>query len=77
MCEHQPPCPDATAPGHMAVRVIAPHPGHGWSLLCNGVIRRGWAWRRRRGGPGVWAGGVLVRAGGLWAGRGEGRGDQR
>lgn len=38
MCEHQPQCPDATAPDHMAARVAVQHPEQGWSLLCNGVI---------------------------------------
>lgn len=38
MCQHQPPCPDAVAPDHMAARVVVPHPEQGWSLLCNGVI---------------------------------------
>jgi len=38
MCEHQPRCPDAAAPDHMAARVVAPRPEQGWSLLCNGVI---------------------------------------
>jgi hypothetical protein len=38
MCEHQPRCPDATAPDHIAARVVARHPEQGWSLLCNGVI---------------------------------------
>ena len=38
MCEHQPQCPDATAPDHLAARMVAHHPEQGWSLLCNGVI---------------------------------------
>jgi hypothetical protein len=38
MCEHQPRCPNAMAPDHMAARVVAHHPEQGWSLLCNGVI---------------------------------------
>jgi hypothetical protein len=38
MCEHQPHCPGATAPDHLAARVVACHPEQGWSLLCNGVI---------------------------------------
>ncbi len=38
MCQHQPPCPDAAAPDHMAARVVARHPEQGWSLLCNGVV---------------------------------------
>ncbi|HTP17060.1 MAG TPA: DUF5999 family protein [Streptosporangiaceae bacterium] len=77
MCEHQPPCPDATAPGHIAARVTAHHARRGWSLPCNGVVRRGRARRHRRGGPAVRAGGVPARASGLWAGLGEGQGDHR
>ena len=38
MCQHAPPCPAADAPGREAARVIACHPGQGWSLLCNGVV---------------------------------------
>ena len=38
MCQHQPRCPDAMAPDHMAARVVAGHPEQGWSLLCNGVV---------------------------------------
>jgi Family of unknown function (DUF5999) len=38
MCQHQPQCPDVTAPDHLAARVVAQHPEQGWSLLCNGVI---------------------------------------
>jgi Family of unknown function (DUF5999) len=38
MCQHQPRCPDATAPDHMAARVVTRHPEQGWSLLCNGVV---------------------------------------
>lgn len=38
MCHHQPRCPEATAPDHMAARVVAGHPEQGWSLLCNGVV---------------------------------------
>ena len=38
MREHQPQCPDATAPDHLAARMVAHHPEQGWSLLCNGVI---------------------------------------
>ncbi len=38
MCHHQPRCPDAMAPDHMAARVVAAHPEQGWSLLCNGVV---------------------------------------
>ncbi|MEV0442928.1 DUF5999 family protein [Streptomyces spectabilis] len=36
MCQHQPPCPEASAPDREAAQVIAAHPG--WALLCNGVI---------------------------------------
>jgi len=38
MCQHQPRCPDAIAPDHMAARVVAGHLEQGWSLLCNGVV---------------------------------------
>ncbi|MDX2390997.1 MULTISPECIES: DUF5999 family protein [Streptomyces] len=38
MCNHQPPCPPATAPDHDAARTIVFHPEQGWSLLCNGVL---------------------------------------
>jgi Family of unknown function (DUF5999) len=38
MCEHAPACPAASAPDREAARVIARHPGQGWSLLCNGVV---------------------------------------
>jgi hypothetical protein len=38
MCQHQPPCPDAHAPGRDTARVTAAHPEQGWSRLCNGVI---------------------------------------
>jgi hypothetical protein len=38
LCEHQPPCPSATAADRDAARVISCHPEQGWSLLCNGVI---------------------------------------
>jgi len=38
MCQHQPPCPGATAPDHHAAHVVAAHPEQGWSLLCNGVV---------------------------------------
>lgn len=37
-CGHTPPCPASTAAGHAAARVVARHPGQGWSLLCNGVV---------------------------------------
>jgi len=38
MCQHQPRCPDWSAPDHLAARIVADQPGQGWSLLCNGVI---------------------------------------
>jgi hypothetical protein len=38
MCQHQPRCPEAIAPDHMAARVVAHRPEQGWSLLCNGVV---------------------------------------
>jgi len=38
MCQHQPPCPEWTAPDHLAARITSDQPGQGWSLLCNGVI---------------------------------------
>jgi len=37
-CEHDTPCPAATASDHDAARVVASYPEQGWSLLCNGVI---------------------------------------
>jgi len=37
-CRHRPRCPDALAPGRSAARIVAHHPGQGWSLLCNGVV---------------------------------------
>ncbi|HEX3960925.1 MAG TPA: DUF5999 family protein [Trebonia sp.] len=54
MCQHQPRCPEWTAPDHLAARIVADQPGQGWSLLCNRVIvfqrirqsgeRPGWPW---------------------------------
>ena len=38
MCQHQPRCADALAPGHSTARVVASHYEQGWSLLCNGVV---------------------------------------
>jgi len=38
MCAHQPPCPSADSPDHVAARVVHAHPEQGWSLLCNGTI---------------------------------------
>jgi hypothetical protein len=38
MCQHQPPCPEATAPDREAARTVTCHPEQGWSLLCNGIV---------------------------------------
>jgi len=38
MCQHQPPCPHASAPDRAAAHAIASHSGQGWSLLCNGIV---------------------------------------
>ena len=38
MCQHQPPCPPASASDRGAARVVASRPEQGWSLLCNGVV---------------------------------------
>jgi hypothetical protein len=38
MCQHQPPCPDGSAPDRIAARVTVSHPEQGWSLLCNGIV---------------------------------------
>jgi len=38
MCEHEPRCPSADAPGRATARVVASHLDQGWSLLCNGVV---------------------------------------
>jgi len=38
MCRHHPQCPSAYASDRAAARVVATHPGQGWSLLCNGVV---------------------------------------
>ena len=38
MCQHQPRCPQWSAPDHLAARIVADQPVQGWSLLCNGVI---------------------------------------
>ena len=38
MCQHLPACPDGHAPDRVAARVVAGHPGQGWSLLCNGAV---------------------------------------
>jgi Family of unknown function (DUF5999) len=38
MCEHQPRCAGALAPGRMAAHVVSGHPEQGWSLLCNGIV---------------------------------------
>lgn len=37
-CQHQPPCPDASATDREAARRIDGQPSQGWSLLCNGVV---------------------------------------
>jgi hypothetical protein len=38
MRQHLPRCPHAQAPDALAARVVADHPGQGWSLLCNGAV---------------------------------------
>ncbi|MGW6056985.1 DUF5999 family protein [Streptomyces sp. NPDC055189] len=38
MCAHQPSCPSADSPDHLAARIVSAHPEQGWSLLCNGTI---------------------------------------
>lgn len=38
MCDHQPRCPEWSAPDHLAAQIKADQPQQGWSLLCNGVI---------------------------------------
>jgi hypothetical protein len=38
MCQHQIPCPSASAVDHEAATVVASFPQQGWSRLCNGVI---------------------------------------
>ncbi|MEU0034657.1 DUF5999 family protein [Streptomyces sp. NPDC006333] len=38
MCRHTPACPAADSTDAVAARVVAGHPGQGWSLLCNGVV---------------------------------------
>ena len=38
MCQHTPPCPDASAPDREAAHTIVSHPEQGWSLLCNGIV---------------------------------------
>ncbi|GAA1269057.1 MULTISPECIES: DUF5999 family protein [Planotetraspora] len=38
MCQHQPPCPPATASDREAAHLVAFHPEQGWGLLCNGVV---------------------------------------
>jgi Family of unknown function (DUF5999) len=37
-CRHRPRCPDALSPGRSTARIVAHHPGQGWSLLCNGGV---------------------------------------
>jgi hypothetical protein len=38
MCDHQPRCPEWSAPDHLAAQITADQPKQGWALLCNGVI---------------------------------------
>jgi hypothetical protein len=38
MCQHLPACPDGHVPDCAAARVVADHPGQGWSLLCKGAV---------------------------------------
>ncbi|OIJ69001.1 DUF5999 family protein [Streptomyces mangrovisoli] len=38
MCSHQPPCPTADSPVHLAAATVTTHPEQGWRLLCNGTI---------------------------------------
>ena len=38
MCQHQSPCPTASAIDREAARILATFPEQGWSLLCNGVV---------------------------------------
>ena len=38
MCQHTPRCPDARAPDRTRAKILACHPGPGWSLLCHGVV---------------------------------------
>ncbi|MFF0011166.1 DUF5999 family protein [Streptomyces sp. NPDC005374] len=38
MCSHQPPCPTADSPAHLAAAIVSFHPEQGWSLLCNGIV---------------------------------------
>jgi hypothetical protein len=38
MCQHEPRCPEWSAPDRLAARILATQPGQGWSLLCNGII---------------------------------------
>jgi len=39
MCQHLPVCPSAEAGDREAAAVVTAHPGQGWSVLCNGIIR--------------------------------------
>ena len=38
MCAHVPSCPPASDRQRLLALVSAPHPGQGWTLLCNGVV---------------------------------------
>jgi hypothetical protein len=38
MCQHQPQCPDWSAPDHLAARIVADQPGQGWSLLSSSEV---------------------------------------
>jgi hypothetical protein len=38
MCQHEPPCPPASAADHARASVTVDHPEQGWCLLCNGVV---------------------------------------
>ncbi|MGW7066204.1 DUF5999 family protein [Streptomyces sp. NPDC054855] len=34
MCAHQPQCPPAASPDHLAARILSAHPEQGWSVNC-------------------------------------------
>jgi hypothetical protein len=38
MCQHQQPCPSATAPGALTAHVVVTRYDQGWSQLCNGIV---------------------------------------
>lgn len=38
MRDHQPRCPEWSAPDYRAAQLVADQPQQGWCLLCNGVI---------------------------------------